>query len=137
MDNSITQPTTHRPPRTCGFRLSNTDVIVIVAAAIVGVAGFWPPFAFSLFVPFVVGHFFLFCNIFRIRRMPELIWAAMFLLNTGAWMSVGHINVLWICGTQLPVTVLILLNELRVPTYHGIFARRINPRIDEYLAGRI
>jgi hypothetical protein len=124
-------------PRTCGFRLSVTDVIVLIAGGVVGAAGYKLTEGFSLFVPFVVLHFFLFCNVFRIRRKPELVWGGIFLLNSAAWIFSGNFNILAICGSQLIVTVIVIANELRLPTYHGIFSRQINPRINDYLAGNI
>jgi len=124
-------------PRTCGFRLSHIDVAVLLVSALIGVGGFSPTYGFSVFVPFVVVHFFLFCNVFRIRRKPELVWGACFLLNCIAWIASGHVNIFAIIGTQFVVTVVIIANELRMPSYHGVLARRINPRIDDYLAGRI
>ena len=132
-----TGPTDQVRPRTCGFRLSRIDVIVLLFAALIGVGGFSPTYGFSLFVPFVVVHFFLFCNVFRIRRKPEFVWGALFVLNCIAWITSGHVSISAIIGTQFVVTVFIISNELRMPSYHGVLARRINPRIDDYLAGRI
>lgn len=136
MDTTTCAIPSHRP-RTCGLRLSALDVVVIVLAILVGIGAYWVSNGFSLFVPFVVGHFFLFCNVFRIRRRPELIWAGIFVINCAAWLLAGIPNLPLMCAAQLPVTVAILLKELRVPTYHGIFARRVNPRIDDYLVGKI
>lgn len=124
-------------PRTHGLRLSLTDVVVLIAGGLIGIVGFPFTEGLSLFVPFVVLHFFLFCNVFRIRRVPELIWAAVFLLNCTAWIATGNLNLAAICGAQLPVTLLLIGYELRQPTYHGICAQRINPRLDEYLSGKI
>ena len=119
-------------PRTCGLRFSLLDGIVLFSSIVIGVFGYPYLDGFVLFIPFVVVHFFLFCNVFRIRRKPELIWAGLFILVTAAWIGSGHLSILGICGTQVPVTIAIIANELRVPTYHGIFSRHINPRIDEY-----
>ena len=43
----------------------------------------------------------------------------------------------WIFALQLIVTFALIMNELRSPHYHGVFARRINPRIDDYLADKL
>ena len=67
-------------PRTWGFRLSTIDVVVLVASAALTVI-LWQPTATYSFIGFlVVIHFFLFCNVFRIPRRPELLWGACFLL---------------------------------------------------------
>ena len=67
--------------RTWGFRFSATDAIalLILGAAILGLyrvgSNLW------WLVAIVAGHFFLFCNIFRVVRRRELIWSALFVLN--------------------------------------------------------
>ncbi len=91
----------------------------------------------SLLILFVVGHFFLFCNVFRIRRNTELLWAAIFVTNCAAWLFLGNRQINYAMLCQLPVTVLLIAYELRLPIYHGIFAKRLNPRLDDYLAGKI
>ena len=69
---------------TPGFRISLFDVLVLIAgmigAFIVGVQVWWA----GMVIGFVVGHFFLFCNVFRIGRKPELIWAAVFTFLAGS-----------------------------------------------------
>lgn len=37
----------------------------------------------------VVGHFFLFCNVVRLRRTYELVWAAAYVVATGVAIAVG------------------------------------------------
>jgi len=62
--------------RTWGFRFSVFDAIILGVTAVgtpwlvrkIGAVGWIPAF--------VVLHFFLFCNVFRIRRVPELVWGA-------------------------------------------------------------
>lgn len=124
-------------PRTCGLRLSVSDVFVLVLGIATGIVGWIYIGELALFVPFVVVHFFLFCNIFRVRRTPELVWAGLFLLNCFIWSALGQMEVEWIFALQLIVTFALIMNELRSPHYHGVFARRINPRIDDYLADKL
>ena len=124
-------------PRTCGFRLSWSDVVVLALGIVGGVVG-WRVFGASgLVAPYVVGHFFLFCNVFRVRRKPELVWAFLFLLNCGAWAAFEAMNVWWTLGSQLIVTAAVIVHALRSPDYHGVLSRRINPRIDDYLEGKL
>jgi len=124
-------------PRTCGLRLSALDVVVLIASVILGVGLYKITFGYSVFILFVVLHFFLFCNVFRIRRMPELIWAGTFLANCAIWVVFNRLNIIGICVSQIVVTIGVIANELRLPSYHGIFSRKINPRIEEYLQGEI
>jgi hypothetical protein len=87
-------------------------------------------------VPVVVLHFFLFCNVFRVRRTLEITWALLFMLNVSAWFLTGRDEWIYPLLTQLPVSAAIILWEVRSPQYHGIFAQRLNPRLDQYLAAR-
>ena len=81
----------------------------------------------------VVGHFFLFCNVFLVRRSLELWWALFFVINTGWWLINGRSDWLPTLAWQAPVTIFVILLEMLSPRYHGIGARRINRRLDEYL----
>ncbi|MDR3459224.1 MAG: hypothetical protein P4N60_17475 [Verrucomicrobiae bacterium] len=83
------------------------------------------------------GHFFLFCNVFRIIRRREFIWAGLFILNIGLWLWFGELTWLRILACQLPVTAVLIFADMRAPGYHGIFANRLNPKLNDYLEGRI
>ena len=124
-------------PRTYGLRLSTLDACVLVVAIVATICSWSLTAGWSALLLFVVLHFFLFCNVFRIRRKPELIWAATFLVNCYLWVYLGSASVAGIALSQVVVTILILTYEIRLPYYHGILARAINPRLDDYLAGRV
>jgi hypothetical protein len=110
-----------------GFRFSRSDAFVLVAGAALTFA-LWPTLgSYALLVPVALGHFFLFCNVFRVRRGVELLWAGVFLANFAAWGLLGRFSWARVLLTQLPVTLAILVVEVRHPRYHGIFSR---PRID-------
>jgi hypothetical protein len=109
--------------KSSGFRFAVTDAIVLGVAA----AGAWllhpvEPLLTWLIV-FAVGHFFLFCNVIRMRRSYELVWAALFLVNFGAFgVALGApFKALLV---QFPFTLLLVLLEVRDPRYRGMFARR-------------
>lgn len=110
-------------------------VIGLTLIAVIGMNRLHLPFAWILIC--VVGHFFFFCNVFRVRRSYELIWAVAFLVNVAFWM-VWQLSLEWLPPllTQLPITMLVIGMEIRSPQYHGIFAERWNPRLGEYLAYR-
>jgi len=125
------------PHRTWGFRLSLLDLLVLAVAA-PATWLLWPvvgPIAGC--VPLAVGHFFLFCNVFRITRWKELLWAAVCLVNVAAWAAADALSWPGILAVQTPLTVLLLWSETRTARYHGAWARRLNPRLEDYLAGRI
>lgn len=122
--------------RTAGFRLSVVDAIVLVAGvlATAGTAGRIGPMT-GVF-PMAIGHFFLFCNVFRIRRSYELVWTAVFLVNFAAW-TFTSFSWAGVLAVQLPLTAVVIAFEIRSRRYHGVFAARWNPRLDEYLSGRV
>ena len=115
----------HRPKY--GFRFSVTDAIVILLCltATGGVYGAAPELLpIALLFPVVLGHFFLFCNVFRIHRWLELTWAAFFLANVGVWVSfLGQFQWLWILATQTPITCLLIMMEIFSDRYHGVFSK--------------
>ncbi len=73
-------------------------------------------------------HFFLFCNVFRVRTRYELIWASSFLLNAGAWQLADALSWQRLLGSQIVVTVLVIGAELRSPSYYGFGHRWIHSR---------
>ena len=123
-----------KPRRTAGFRLSVVDVAFIASMT---VAFFYlrPRLGDAVWaIPFAAGHFFLFCNVFRVRRSYELIWVGVFLVNALAWWASGRFPWGWVTLVQTPFTIAAIVAEMRSPAYHGILSRRINPRLDEYLS---
>lgn len=86
----------------------------------------------------VAGHFLLFCNVFRVRRAFELIWAAVFCAVVVAASAMGGVpNWPLVLATVSPLTVLLIVFEVRGARYHGVCARRWNPRLDAYLDERV
>ena len=111
-----------------GFRFSQTDAIAIVVGAVVtGIAWRFLPSAAPLFLV-VLAHFFLFCNVFRVRRSSELVWGAVFLVNVVGWLALSEFHWLGVLALQAPVTIVVIALEIRSSGYHGVLWRRINPR---------
>ena len=107
------------PSKAPGFRFSGTDAIAILVG-IGATALLWRPAGQLALLPLVVlGHFFLFCNIFRIRRAGELTWAGCFIVNVGAWVMAGHFTWGRVLLAQIPLTLLLVVSELFSPRYHG------------------
>jgi hypothetical protein len=124
-------------PRTAGLRFSVLDaaVLLVFGLSAVGLATLGSELWWLLLI--VAGHFFLFCNVFRVRRRFELIWAAVLLLNAGTWLWLDRLTWLAVLACQLPITAVLIVAEMRMARYHGILARRLNRRLDDYLEGRI
>lgn len=129
-------------PRTWGARFSLTDGLALLAGAVLtwqlhlalsGDEARW-----AVGVPAAaLGHFFLFCNVFRVPTRLELLWTASFLVNVVAWRAAGALGWLPVLATQTPITLLTLAATIRSPRYHGIGARRWNPSLDRWLAGEL
>jgi hypothetical protein len=113
-----------------GFRrLSLLDVFVLCAGS-VGALAFghvsWP---IGFVIGFVVAHFFLFCNVFRLARKLELAWAALFITLVGCTILLECPSWLTTTAVTLGATVAVVALEMRKPSYHGIGWRRINPQL--------
>jgi len=122
--------------RTWGFQFSRTDAVVI--GFFVSSALFFEHFDNPLWwlLVIVAAHFFLFCNVFRVRRFFELWWAGIFIANAGLWLMFEKLVWTNVLACQFPVTAAFILTEMRTAYYHGVFARKINPRLTDYLEYR-
>jgi hypothetical protein len=112
-----------------GFRLSTLDGVVLaigaIASILLGLQVWW----WGYVVAMVVGHFFLFCNVFRISRTLELAWAAAFLGMAGGTVVAESPG--WIIATlaTFGVTFMVIAAEMCKRSYHGIWWERINPEL--------
>lgn len=124
-------------PRTWGARCSPADVAVLILAggSALALARIQPDLA--LLIGFVTAHFFLFCNLIRLDRRSELIWAGVWVLNVAVWSFWGELRWGYVFLSQTPLTVYLTVAALRRPTYHGLGARRLNPHLDAYLSNRL
>ena len=119
-----------------GARLMWWDLPALLVRAL-GTAWLWPHVgSIALLAPLLVGHFLLFCNIFRVRQNLELLWSALFVANTALWLNMLGLDddFAWIASTQLLATGAVIGYELRSWRYHGIFADRLNPQLERYIA---
>ena len=110
-----------------GFRLSRSDVGIIVLGILGSFGASTIAWHISFIVFFVIGHFFLFCNVFRVSRIPELIWAGVFLVLSMLTIKTGIPG--WFITTvgSLILSVTIIIREIRLPSYHGAWWLRFNP----------
>lgn len=116
------------PSGPVGFRFSPRDLLAIVAATGLTAAG-WPTIGALAALPMVVlGHFFLFCNVFRVRRSYELAWSGIFLLNFSAVVTRGAGDWTTILAVQTPITLLLIGLEWCSDRYHGVGAAQLSSR---------
>ena len=116
--------------RTCGFRFSMLDAIVIVLCGVLT----WMLRSLGemvLMFPVVLAHFFLFCNIFRVRQNYEFIWAGVFMANFGYWAVSNKFSWTNVLLCQAPVTAAFISAEMFSKRYHGIGSRWINAKYVE------
>lgn len=121
-----------KPVFSPGFRFSARDALVLVLGVIVSVVIQMSDLWIGIAIIFVVLHFFLFCNVLRITRPPELVWAAIF---SGLAICATVWNVpTWpvVFAGSLAVTAVIACIEVRRDSYHGIGWQKINPRLPEW-----
>lgn len=115
-----------------GFRISMRDILAIVLGA-VATASMAPVDRWlSLSIAFVTLHFFLFCNVFRIPRLPELIWAAVFLSLAASAIFFSAITWPLVYLLSAAVTLVLVPWEMRRPSYHGVGWRLFNPRLPDW-----
>jgi hypothetical protein len=122
-------PASFRP----GFRFSAGDAAMLLAAAafawwVYDRNGLW----LVKVTAFVVGNFFLFCNVFRIGRSLELLWTVVFLILAAARLRMGALEWSTIYLISGGLTIALVLIEMRKPSYHGVGWNTINPGLRDW-----
>jgi hypothetical protein len=123
--------------RACGFRISWLDALILVLGAVLSWWLMNQSFPLWWIIPAALGHFFLFCNVFLVWRRLELLWAAAFVLNVATHVAFNEYDSWPSLVWQTPVTLAVIACQMRSPWYHGVFAKRLNSRIEEYLNAKI
>jgi uncharacterized membrane protein YtjA (UPF0391 family) len=115
-----------------GFRVSALDIGVLIAGVIgSALVGLQVP-VLGVAIAFVVGHFFLFCNVLRMARPLELTWAAVFTIASIVTAATGFPGWPTTFAVAAIATVVLVFIQLRRPSYHGALWQRINPRLACY-----
>jgi hypothetical protein len=116
-----------------GFRLSTRDVLTLIVGAVVALAVASVDLWIGLAIAFVVAHFFLFCNVLRISRPPELVWAAFFAV-LAITATAGILPWPLVFAFSAALTLILAAREARKPSYHGMAWQFINPRLPQWWA---
>jgi hypothetical protein len=115
-----------------GFRLDVIDTLVLAVgaagAALLAQVEWW----MGLIVGFAVGHFFMFCNVFRVAKPLELTWSAIFVFLAGGTIVTGQPGWAVTLGATLVATLVVIVVQVRKPSYHGIAWQRLNPKLLEW-----
>jgi hypothetical protein len=115
-----------------GFRLSLLDIGVLLVGALLAAFSATADRVIAFIIAFVLAHFFLFCNVFRVARPLELAWAAWFVLLAGATLIASIPGWFVAIPASLAATVAVIAFEMRKPSYHGVGWQRINPKLREW-----
>ncbi len=115
-----------------GFRINALDsmVLAVSSVAILSIVSISQEIAFI--IGYAVGHFFLFCNVFRISRKPELVWAGIFVVLGACNILLGIPDWLLLIVSTLVVTIAVISLEMRKKSYHGILWRKVNPELEQW-----
>ena len=119
-----------------GFRISKLDIIVLLAGGIIFILLHRIHPKLSWAVLFTLAHFFLFCNVLRMHRRYELIWAALFVALAAPSLAAAVPAWAVVIVIMLAVTAVLVFLQLRHPSYHGVCWRRFNPGLPQWWASR-
>lgn len=119
-----------------GFRFSVLDAFILAIALFLAV--FLRSFGwnYAILVGFIVLHFFLFCNVVRMSRVPEIIWSVVFICLFYCQLNFSALSFNLALLISFLVTVILVFIETRKPSYHGIGWKRINPKLPEWFSGK-
>jgi hypothetical protein len=118
-----------RPDRAeAGFRCSAPDGAVLAAAILLAAAASWYSVDAALVIVTVVGHFFGFCNVVRMRRSFELAWAACYTTAAVVLTALDAFHAGPLALAITPVTVIFVALEVHSARYHGVGWQIVNPR---------
>jgi hypothetical protein len=112
-----------------GFRLSVFDFVVLGLGALAAYFAYTLRSLPAAIPAYVIFTFFLYCNVFRIRRTPELIWAAAFTLAALVTFYFQQRSWLVVFAVGIALSIVLIVIEMRHPSYHGIFWRSVNPKL--------
>jgi len=107
-----------------GFRVNAGDILLI--GVCLGISAWLSNIGMGpvSWVPaYVVATFFLFCNVFRIGRAQELVWAACF---TAVSMAALYLEMpYWetVLPVSIPVTAAVVFWAWRTGSYNGVRLR--------------
>jgi len=114
-----------------GFRLSVVDGFVLLSGGAGVITLSMIVWWWGFVLGFVLGHFFLFCNVVRMARPLELLWGGVFVALAGATIVLETPGWLVTALLSLVVTGIVVVVEMRKSSYHGVGWKLINPGLSK------
>lgn len=127
------EPPAFRP----GFRFAATDAAVLIAGAAGAVLAARIEFAFGIAVLLPVAMFFVFCNVARMVRKLELVWAFAYAAGCVARSQWGWPTWPWLVAGSLLLAAVLVGVQLRRADYHGVAWQRCNPSLPAWWAEHV
>ncbi len=115
-----------------GFRFSLSDATVLLAGVCGSIFFGMKVWYAGFIIAFTVAHFFLFCNVFRIERKPELLWGGLFTTLVIATVKFDFPGWPATIALSSGMTIFLLHREMKKPGYHGIGWQKINPQLQSW-----
>ncbi|MEM7179675.1 MAG: hypothetical protein AAF518_02100 [Spirochaetota bacterium] len=107
-----------------GVRFWKTDLVLLILGGSIGYFLYYQSlYYYSYLLAYVLLHYFLFCNIVRLRFRLEVLWACLFFANTSICVF-QKVTLLDSFFWQIPVTITLLVFHVRSKMYSGIFSQR-------------
>lgn len=120
-----------------GFRFAATDAVVLLGGAAAAAMAWRIEPAIGVAVALPVAMFFAFCNVVRMVRALELVWAFAYAAGCVVRIQCGWPAWPWlVAGSLLLASVLVGL-QLRRADYHGIAWQRFNPSLPAWWAEHV
>lgn len=114
-----------RHDRPWGFRFSWMDGLIFLAGLAATIVLWQWIGQFALIVPYLLGHFFLFCNTFRVGGERSLIWVGTFLVN--AYCCAHDQRLALHMVIQGLITAALIVQCVSGQNYYGFACVWINP----------
>ena len=119
-----------------GFRLSEMDVGILMLGVCAAVLLARFDERLGLASLFVLAHFFMFCNVLRMSRPLELIWAVLFVLLAGSTFTFGLPSWNSTLAAMLVITLILAFVQILLPSYHGVLWLKFNPNLEQWWDAR-
>ncbi len=134
---TATMPADARPAFRPGFRMAPTDAAVLIAGAVGAALAARVELAFGVALLLPVAMFFVFCNVVRMVRRLELVWAFAYAAGCVARSQWGWPTWPWLVVGSLVLALLLVGVQLRRADYHGVAWQRFNPSLPAWWAEHV